>query len=526
MIAPATTATAPAVTRTALVLAAHGSHDGSPANALVERHAAALAARGVADEVVTAFHLGEPSFSTVLDSLAAERVVVVPFFTSGGYFTAEVVPAALRQNRRYAEIAVAQSPPVGTHPLLSQIVARRVDALRAVWGRGVRHCTVMVVGHGTPRHAASRDATEALVRALAARRAEDQVLSAFLDDEPSIEAALQRSHSSLVVVVPFLIGGGGHALQDIPARLGVSVAPGTAWPIATQVGDRTIVLDVPLGVQPELVDLLADLARRHLPAGGATRRPAADSATVGIVSLVGAGPGDPGLITWRGLEAIRQADVILHDRLIPEALLLEAAGGAEIIDVGKGPGTARAGQDDIHRLLLQHARLGRRVVRLKGGDPFVFGRATEELLLCEAAGIPCEVVPGISSAIAVPAAAGIPVTTRGAARSFAVITAQTEPGGRETFDPAQARALVAIDTLVVLMGRARLAEIATALMEAGRSGDTPAACIERGTMPGQRTVRATLATIASAADEAQLRSPMVTVLGEVAALSLPVALPC
>jgi uroporphyrin-III C-methyltransferase len=213
----------------------------------------------------------------------------------------------------------------------------------------------------------------------------------------------------------------------------------------------------------------------------------------------------------RGLERLRRADVVVHDRLAGAELLGEARPGAELVDVGKGAGHAALAQEEINRLLVARARRGLDVVRLKGGDPFVFGRGSEEVAACRAARIRCEVIPGISSALAGPAAAGIPVTARGVARAFAVVTARH--AGGET-DPAP---FVGIDTLVLLMGRAGLARFAEGLIAAGRHPDTPAACVQSATTPAQRVTVATLATIAAAAERDGLESPVVTVIGEVAA---------
>lgn len=234
----------------------------------------------------------------------------------------------------------------------------------------------------------------------------------------------------------------------------------------------------------------------------------------GIVYLVGAGPGDPWLITVRGRELLRRADVVVHDRLVDAALLAEARSDALRIDAGKAPGHCTLTQEEICATLVKHASAGRTVVRLKGGDPFVFGRGGEELAACCDAGIPCVVVPGVSSALAAPAAAGIAVTERGVARSVAVITAQTERGGPgRDHDFA---ALARIDTLVVLMGREPLAGWTQALVQAGRSAKTPAVCISSATTPQQRVVTTELGQIAQAVNEAHLAAPMVAVVGDVA----------
>ncbi|MEO8503471.1 MAG: uroporphyrinogen-III C-methyltransferase [Acidobacteriota bacterium] len=237
--------------------------------------------------------------------------------------------------------------------------------------------------------------------------------------------------------------------------------------------------------------------------------------TAGSVSLVGAGPGDPGLITRRGLELLRAAQVVVHDRLVGRELLLEAPPEARLVDAGKAPGRVPLDQVTINDLLIAEARSGHRVVRLKGGDPFVFGRGFEELLACREAGVRCEVVPGVSSAIAGPAAAGIPVTLRGVARSFAVMTAQT---GASALADAQGGpnwpALARTDTLVILMGGTQLKGVRGALLDAGRSPQTPVAIVESATLPRQRVTRATLATLGRV--EPGAGAPAVLVVGEVA----------
>ena len=182
------------------------------------------------------------------------------------------------------------------------------------------------------------------------------------------------------------------------------------------------------------------------------------AARTGCVYLVGAGPGDPGLMTVRGQQLLRRADIIVHDRLIPHELLSQVKRGARIIDVGKVPDQPHHSQREINDLLIEHAGRGATVVRLKGGDPFLFGRGWEEVRACRAAGVLCEVVPGVSSAFAVPASADIPVTLRRVSRSLAVVTAQDGDGiGAASLNYP---ALVGMDTVVVLMGRANLCEVA------------------------------------------------------------------
>jgi len=234
---------------------------------------------------------------------------------------------------------------------------------------------------------------------------------------------------------------------------------------------------------------------------------------LGRVLLVGAGPGDPELMTVRGLRCLRAADAVLYDRLVSREILAEASPTAELIDVGKETGHSQWGQEDINALLISLAREGRTVVRLKGGDPFVFGRGGEEALACREAGIRCEVVHGVSSAVSVPALAGIPVTHRGVAGSFAVVTGHCMGGDRLDWS-----ALARIDTLVVLMGLARLREVSALLQSHGRAADTPVAVIANGSRPDARVVVGTLADIAGLAAEAGLAPPATVVVGEVVRL--------
>ncbi len=245
------------------------------------------------------------------------------------------------------------------------------------------------------------------------------------------------------------------------------------------------------------------------------REPTAYGSGSGIVYLVGAGPGDPELITVRGLFRLRRADVVVYDRLVSEALLEEAPAGAERIFAGKSLGCHTMPQEEINALLVDRARRGKTVVRLKGGDPFVFGRGGEEAEACAAAGVPWEVVPGVTSAIAVPALAGIPLTHRGTAAAFAVVTGHRASGAAGEPDW---EALGAIDTLVVLMGVERLERIAAALVAGGRSPETPAAIIQEGSLPGERVVTGTLQTIAERARAAGVAAPATIVIGEVVRL--------
>ncbi|MGH7629472.1 MAG: siroheme synthase CysG [Gemmatimonadales bacterium] len=243
-------------------------------------------------------------------------------------------------------------------------------------------------------------------------------------------------------------------------------------------------------------------------ASGFSAPPGCDS---GTVYLVGAGPGDPRLITARGLELLQRADVVVYDRLVSPALLREVPADAERVYVGKAPGGHCLPQEGINALLVHEARRGKTVVRLKGGDPFVFGRGTEEALACVEAGVPVEVVPGVSSVLGATASAGIPVTARGHAGGFAVITAHR--AGEE--DGHDWGALARMDTLVVLMGVERLPQVVEHLLAHGRDAGTPAAIVENGTLATERVVVSTLGQLVGDAQTAAVRPPAIVVVGEV-----------
>jgi len=280
------------------------------------------------------------------------------------------------------------------------------------------------------------------------------------------------------------------------------------WLVAAATGDPTADAEV-----------ARRAAERHLfclraPASTDRQVPAGDG--VGRVVLVGGGPGDPGLITVAGRAAVREADVVITDRLAPVGILAEVRPGTEVIDVSKIPGGTATSQDEINRLLVDRASSGKLVVRLKGGDSFVFGRGGEEWQACAAAGIEVQIVPGVSSSIAAPAMAGIPLPHRTANQGFTVITGHLPPGDpRSTIDyAALARSGTA---LVVMMGVGTLATITTALIRHGLDPQTPTATVADGTLPSQRVVRAPLQEIAEAVGAAGIRPPAVTVIGSVAA---------
>jgi uroporphyrinogen III methyltransferase / synthase len=253
------------------------------------------------------------------------------------------------------------------------------------------------------------------------------------------------------------------------------------------------------------------------PKLSAWRQPGSVLGVPGIVFLVGAGPGDPGLMTRRSLELIAAADVILYDRLIPPGALDVARAGADLRYVGKEPGAPAMAQEELNALLVSLGRAGRRVVRLKGGDPFVFGRGGEEAEALAAAGVPFEVVPGVSAGVAAPAYAGIPVTHRDAASAVAFVTGHEDPAkDGSTLDWAALARFPG--TLVFYMGVRNLPRIARELRAAGRAAKEPAAVVARGTLSGQRTVAGTLADIAERVSDARVDPPAITLVGPVAGL--------
>ena len=250
----------------------------------------------------------------------------------------------------------------------------------------------------------------------------------------------------------------------------------------------------------------------------------AEATPIGRVILVGGGPGDPDLLTVGGLRALREADVVLYDHLAPLACLEETRQGAVLIDVGKIPRGCQTAQAERNALLVDHARTGATVVRFKGGDPFVLGRGSEEWLACAEAGIPIRVIPGVSSAIAGPELAGIPLTHRGLSQNFSVVSGHVGPEHPASTVNWDALANSS-GTIVILMGVAHLDEICAGLVRRGLDADTPAAIVAKAATPDQQVVRGTVATLAGLAATAGLQPPALTVIGAVVGLDLSRSVP-
>ncbi len=294
-------------------------------------------------------------------------------------------------------------------------------------------------------------------------------------------------------------------------------AASSVWtPAVGRQGD--LVVGVHGGGDPQRAVGVRDAVLAGLTDGSiADRTSRAPADAPGSVVLVGGGPGDPGLVTVRGRQAVATADVVVADHLAPQALLASLPAGVEVIDASKLPRGRSMAQEQINELLVAHAQAGRRVVRLKGGDPFVFGRGWEEVEACAAAGVPVEVVPGVTSAIGVPALAGIPVTHRGMTHEFVVVSGHVPPGHPQSLVDWAALGRLR-GTVVVLMGVDTAAAIAASLVEHGRDPRTPVAVVSDGATPTQRTWRTTLAGLPRTIADEGVRPPAVWVVGDVVSL--------
>ncbi|MGN6608033.1 MAG: uroporphyrinogen-III C-methyltransferase [Jatrophihabitans sp.] len=317
-------------------------------------------------------------------------------------------------------------------------------------------------------------------------------------DDPAVNAAVAAECEArrIFCVRADLAQGGSARTPAVARRDGLTIA-------------------VSGGDDPRRATVLRDAISVALDVGDLPSRPVRPAARGGSVAIVGGGPGDPELITVRGRRLVASADVLVVDRLAPRALLDDLPASVEVIDCGKSAHRHNLTQDEINAVLVDRALAGKRVVRLKGGDPFVFGRGGEELLACVEAGVPVTVVPGLSSALAGPAAVGIPLTHRGLAADFTVVSGHLDPG-RPSAEGVDWPGLAAhAGTLVLLMAMDRLDRIAAELIAHGRAASTPAAVVHRATLPQQRVVRAPLDRIADVARDAGIAAPAVVVIGEV-----------
>lgn len=381
---------------------------------------------------------------------------------------------------------------------------------------------VLVVGHGSRRAEANED-----VRAAAWSIGEHGcfrlVEPAFLEIEhPNISegfARLVQQGARDITVHPYFLSPGRHTRGDIPVKVSEAASrhPGITYRITEPLSAHRLVIEASVERILDSIDRAKDVhsleASRYKAANLAASK---TSALPGTVYLVGAGPGDPGLLTVKALALLESCETLVYDYLVNPALLSHVQASTERIYVGKVGGGRHTPQRQINQLLIQRAREGKWVVRLKGGDPFVFGRGGEEAEALVEAGVPFEVVPGISSALAVPAYAGIPLTHRGLSSSVAVITGAR--GGDGAYEPGAFARVGSADTIVVLMGVGHLREIANDLVNSGRSVETPAAVIRWGTYNGQQTITGTLGSIAAEVERARMHAPAIIIIGEVVRL--------
>jgi len=357
---------------------------------------------------------------------------------------------------------------------------------------------VLVVGHGSRREEANEDVRQAAQRIRECGRF-PLVVAAFLEiAHPTIAegfAQLVELGAKHVVVHPYFLSPGRHTRGDIPVEVRAAASR----------CDVTYQITEPLAAHRLVIDASIERIRETINA----------EQERGKVYLLGAGPGDPDLLTLKALNVLRKAEVVIYDYLIHADVLAHVPAHAETLYAGKIGGGTQTPQDEINRLLIQKAREGKQVVRLKGGDPFLFGRGGEEARALSAARIPFEVVPGVSSALAVPAYAGIPVTHRGVSSSVIIVSAARAGDGEFSRQLLHAKDA---DTIVILMGVTHLRQIAGELISAGRSANTPVAVIHRGTYETQQTVIGSLMNIADRVERERLLAPAVVVVGEVVRL--------
>lgn len=371
---------------------------------------------------------------------------------------------------------------------------------------------VLVVGHGSRREEANADVRE-VARLIGVRGGFPLIEAAFLEiARPTISEAFARlveQGAEHITVHPYFLSPGRHTRGDIPVE--VEQAAREHQGITYQISE-------PLAAHPLVVEASIERIRQSTGAeqDSLNHSLGSSAARPGTVYLVGAGPGDPGLLTLKARDLLATCDVVIYDNLVNPELLRHVPAASERIYVGKVGGGRQTPQEEINRLIVRHAQERKRVVRLKGGDPFLFGRGGEEAEAILAAGLRFEVVPGISSALAVPAYAGIPLTHRGVSSSVAVLTGALQGTGAPGSDALASAA--SADTLVILMGAAHLRQIASDLLAQGRAPSTPAAVIRWGTYEGQQAVTATLQTIADEAERKALRAPAVIIVGEVVRL--------
>jgi uroporphyrin-III C-methyltransferase len=373
---------------------------------------------------------------------------------------------------------------------------------------------VLVVGHGSRREEANDDVR--LVASLVAERGGFPLVeAAFLEiARPNIADGFSRlveRGARHVIVHPYFLSPGRHTRGDIPVDVQSAAEkhPQVTYQITEPLAAHRLVVDASIERIRETAGIDSTDGTESSVAQGGT------AGASGKVYLVGAGPGDPGLLTLKACDLLASCDVVVYDYLVNPEVLRHVPMRTERVYVGKVGGGRQTPQNEINRMLVDFARCYGCVVRLKGGDPFLFGRGGEEAEALHKAGVPFEIVPGISSALSVAAYAGIPLTHRGVSSSVAIVAGARADNG----DPQRSLAgLAAADTVVILMGMSRIGELVDELIAAGKSRETPAAVVRWGTYEGQQTVTGTLSTIQREAERAGLRAPAVIIVGDVVEL--------
>jgi sirohydrochlorin cobaltochelatase len=548
-----------------LLIVGHGSRtDEGSQQFLVFTRRVASRARGRVRQVAGGFmELAHPDVGEAVAGLCKAlpapigTVVALPLMLSSGGHAKRDIPALLADVQDdHTELEFRYGPALGPHPVLVELLATRVDA--ALDGEPAPDTQVVLVGRGGSDPEANADVAK-VARLLWEARGYAQVEVAFeAVTGPTVPQALDRCArlgATRIVVAPYLLFPGVVEQRVIGhVRDFATTHPGLDVRCADVLGDCDELADLVLDRYRQTlaaalgVDAVTEQPRypqprpshdHHHPRHGhgphhdhgshhghehsppqpeASRSRAVDEPEVGAVTLVGAGPGAPDLLTLRGARALAHADVVLSDRLVPRELLAALRPEVDVIDVGKTPRRPSTYQDEINDLLIAQARAGRKVVRLKGGDPYVFGRGYEEYAACLLADVPCEVVPGISSAIAAPELAGITVTHRGLVHDLCIVTGHAAPGDPNSrIDWASLARLNG--TLVIMMGIGHAAKIASVLIEHGRAGDTPVAVVENAATARQRVLHARLDGLGSLITAQSIQFPATIVIGAVAALS-------
>jgi sirohydrochlorin cobaltochelatase len=537
---------------TALVIVGHGTRSAAGVDqfaALVER----VRRRGAVGDVEGGFiELSRPPLTDAVTALVERghrALVALPLvLTAAGHGKGDIPAAMAREQQRHPGLTYRYGRPLGPHPLLHAALEERIDA--ALAGADRAGTWIALIGRGSTDPDANAEVAK-VARLLWEGRGYAGVEPGFISlAEPSVPAVLERLRrlgARRIVVAPYFLFAG--VLPDrIVARSAEFAAahPDLDVRVADVIGDCDALADLVLQRHAEALggDIRMNCdtcAYRVLMPGfadkvGRPQRPHDHpddpvdghhhdhghhhhhEVEAGSVAVVGGGPGPDDLITVRGKALLDAADVVVVDRLAPQGLLAGLRPDVLVVDAAKVPRGPSMAQDAINAALVTHARAGRRVVRLKGGDPYLFGRGHEEVRACTAAGVPVTVVPGVSSAFAAPALAGVPVTHRGVAHDVTVVSGHLPPGhpGSLVDWAALGRAR---GTLVLLMAVDTIAKIAAALVEHGRAPDTPVLAVQDAGHPGQRAVPARLDEIGAVAAREDLRPPAVFVVGPVVDLA-------